>query len=163
LQQENRMNQYRYQEEYLERLREQQYYLQSRQNYDYYNDPYYYTPPSYRYYRSGNYYDINQYGADQLRQAVNYGYQEGFRSGQADRMDRWGYNPRAAYAYQDANYGYSGYYVGQDDYNYYFRQGFQRGYEDGYYSRYRYGRRVNSGYSILGAILSQILQLQSLR
>ena len=54
------------------------------------------------------------------------------------------------YAYQDANYGYNGYYVDQDDYNYYFREGFRRGYEDGYYSRYQYGSYSNGNYSMLG-------------
>ena len=42
---------------------------------------------------------------------------------------------RDSYAYRDANYGSSGYYLAQVDYNYYFREGFQRGYEDGFSSR----------------------------
>jgi hypothetical protein len=58
---------------------------------------------------------------------------------------------------------YSGYYVDRDDYNYYFREGFSRGYEDGYDSRYQYGRYSNGTSSILGAVLSSILNLQSLR
>ena len=98
-----------------------------------------------------------------LRQAVNYGYEEGFRTGQADRQDRWHSDYRDSYAYQDANYGYSGYYLAQDDYNYYFREGFRRGYEDGYSSRYQYGRYSNGSYSVLGVILTQILNFQSLR
>jgi uncharacterized membrane-anchored protein len=68
-----------------------------------------------------------------------------------------------SYAYQDANYGYGGYYVPQDEYNYYFRQGFRRGYEDGYYSRYRYGSYSNGKYTILGALLGSIIDMQSLR
>ena len=36
----------------------------------------------------GRYYETNQYGADLLRQAVNYGYDQGVRAGQADRQDR---------------------------------------------------------------------------
>ena len=98
-----------------------------------------------------------------LRQAVNYGYEQGFRAGQADRQDRWRSNYQDSYAYQDANYGYSGYYVSQDEYNYYFREGFRRGYEDGYNSRSHYGSYSNGKYTILGAILSQILNMQSLR
>jgi flagellar biosynthesis/type III secretory pathway protein FliH len=155
------MAQYRFQEDYYERLRQQRMRLEN-EHHDYDHDPYYYTAPSYRYNRGGRYYQTNQYGADLLRQAVNNGYQEGFRAGQADRQDRWRSNYRDSYAYQDANYGYSGYYVAQDDYNYYFREGFRRGYEDGYNSRYRYGRYSNGSYSILGAILSQILGLQPL-
>jgi hypothetical protein len=162
LQQQKRMAQYRYQQQYFEYMRQQQIRLQSEQR-DYYNDPYYYTAPSYRYNRGGSYYETNQYGVDLLRQAVNNGYEQGFRAGQADRQDRWASDYRNSYAYQDANYGYSGYYVGQDDYNYYFREGFRRGYEDGYNSRAQYGRSSNGTYSILGALLSQILGLQSLR
>ena len=58
--------------------------------------------------------------------------------------------------------GYEGYYVNQDEYTYYFREGFRRGYEDGYYGRYQYGRYVDGRYSILGAVLGSILNLQSL-
>ena len=163
LQQQNRMAQYRFQEEYLERLREQQLRLQNARDYDYYGDPYFYTAPSYRYSRSGRYYETNQYGADLLRQAVNNGYEEGYRAGLADREDRWGYSYRDSYAYQDANYGYGGFYVDQDAYNYYFRQGFQRGYDDSYYTRNRYGDNTSGTFAVLGVVLSRILNLESLR
>ena len=144
-------------------MRQQQARFDEDREHDYENDPYYYTAPIYRYYRGGNYYEANEYRADLLRRAVNYGYSEGFRTGQADRQDHWRSNYRDAYAYQDANYGYTGYYVDQDEYNYYFREGFQRGYQDGFESRYRYGRYSNGSYSILGGILGQILNFESLR
>jgi hypothetical protein len=163
LQQQNRMAQYRFQEQYSERLRQQQATLQNDRNHNYDDDPGYYMAPNYRYQRSGTYYQTNQYGVDLLRQGVNYGYQEGFQAGQADREDRWASNYQSSYGYQDANYGYSGYYVAQDDYNYYFRQGFRRGYDDGYNSRYQYGSYSNGSYSMFGTIVSQILNLQSLR
>ncbi len=163
LQQQNRQSQYRFQEDYLQRERQQQIGFRNERAPDYDRDPYYYTAPIYRYHRGGSYYEINQYGADLLRQAVNNGYQEGFRAGEADRQDRWHSDYRDSYAYRDANYGYSGYYIAQDDYNYYFRQGFQRGYEDGFDSRYQYGQYSEGRYSILGTILSQILGFQSLR
>ena len=162
LQQQRRTAQYRYQQQYFERMRLQQMRLQS-ERHDYSNDPYYYTAPSYRYQRGGSYYETNQYGADQLRQAVNNGYGQGLRAGQADRQDRWNANYQDSYAYQDANYGYSGYYMSQADYNHYFREGFRRGYEDGYNSRAQYGSQSNGSYSMVGAILSQILNLQPLR
>ena len=85
-----------------------------------------------------------------LRRAINDGYREGFRAGQADREDGWSSNPQDGYAYQDASYGYDGYYVDLGEYQNYFREGFQRGYDDGYYSRSRYGRYSNGGSSILG-------------
>src|SRR4029077_4468115 len=161
LEQQKRMAQYRFQQDYLERVRQQQVFLQNDRHPDYARDPYFYTAPIYRYNRGGRYYETNQYGADFLRQAVNYGYQEGFRAGEADRQDRWRSNYSASYAYRDANYGYNGYYVNRADYNYYFRQGFRRGYKDGYSSRYQYGRYSNGCYSMLDAILSQVLGFQS--
>ena len=54
-------------------------------------------------------------------------------------------------------------YVDQSQYNYYFQQGFQRGYEDGYYSRSQYGQNLGGKYQILATLLSQILNLRSLR
>ena len=154
LQQQHRMAEYRFQQQYLARLRQQHAALQRARDYN--NDPYYYTAPIYRYNRGGSYYETNEYGAKLLRQAVNNGYAQGFRAGRAARQDRWTSGYQNSYAYQDANYGYDGYYVEQADYNYYFREGFSRGYEDGYNSRYRYGRYSGGSYSILGGILSQI-------
>ena len=150
-----------FQSEYLQRLRDQQ--NQYRNDYDYNNDPYFYTAPTYRYYRSGRYYQVNTYAVNYLQQAVNYGYQEGYRAGVADREDRWRYGYTNIYAYEDATWGYPGYYLDMTEYQYYFRQGFQRGYEDGYYSRYRYGTYNNGNYSILFSIVSRILNLQVLR
>ena len=162
LQQQKRLAQYRYQQQYFEQMRQQQLRLASEQH-NYNSDPYYYTAPSYRYTRAGSNYETNQYGADQLKQALNNGYEQGFRAGQADQQDRWNANYQSSYAYQDANYGYSGYYVSQADYSHYFREGFRRGYEDGYNTRSQYGTQANGSYSMLGTILSQILNLQSLQ
>jgi hypothetical protein len=163
LQQQNRESQYRHQTEYIERMHQQQLSLARDRDHDYARDPYFYTAPIYRYSRGGRYYETNQPGADFLRQAVNYGYAEGLRTGRADRQDRWRSSYRDSYAFQDANYGYTGYYVGQDEYNYYFREGFRRGYEDGYARRYQYGRYSDGSYSMLGSVLAQVLNFQSLR
>jgi len=114
---------------------------------------------NYRYYRGGNYYYTSQYGAQMLRQAVENGYEEGYRAGLADREDGWDYNYNNSFGFEDASYGYDGYYVGLDEYRYYFREGFQRGYEDGYYERDQYGSYNNGRYSILGEILSGILNI----
>jgi hypothetical protein len=114
---------------------------------------------NYRYNRGGSYYYTNQYGAQMLRRAISDGYEQGFYSGQSDRQDGWRFDYNNAFGYQDASYGYDGYYVDTSEYQYYFREGFRRGYEDGYYSRYSYGRYSNGRYSILGNILSGILQV----
>ena len=162
LQQQRHLAQYRAQQQYLAQLRAQQLRLQTARNYS--NDPYVRAVPTYRYAYSGYNRETNQYGADVLRQAVNDGYQEGVRFGQADRQDGLSPNFQNNYAYQDANYGYAGNYVDQSDYNYYFRQGFQRGYTDGYYSRSQYGTTSSNGSSsILGNLLTTILGLVSLR
>jgi flagellar biosynthesis/type III secretory pathway protein FliH len=162
LQQQRRMSQYRFQQQYVEHLREQQVRIQQ-ERHDFNNDPYFYTAPVYRYNRGGSYYEVNQYGADLLRQAVNNGYQEGFNAGQADREDNWRPDFQNSYAYQDALYGYDGYYLSPDDYQYYFRQGFQRGYEDGYNQQYQYGYQSNGSYGVLGNVLQVILNFQSIR
>ena len=49
------------------------------------------------------------------------------------------------------------------DYNYYFREGFCRGYDDGYGSRRQYGRYEGGSYTVLDAILSQVLSFQPIR
>ena len=103
---------------------------------------------------------MNDYGADLLRRAVNSGYEEGYRSGLADRQDGWQYDADNSEAFQDGSYGYDAYYVDLGEYQYYFREGFRRGYEDGYYGRYQYGAYSNGRYSILGNILSLILDLR---
>lgn len=91
-----------------------------------------------------------------IRDAINRGYEEGYYAGRSDRQDGWRYEPRQSFGYQDASFGYDNYYVGLDEYNHYFREGFERGYEDGYYSRNRYGNNSNGKYAILGAVLGPI-------
>ncbi|HEV2021526.1 MAG TPA: hypothetical protein VGQ94_03270 [Terriglobales bacterium] len=150
LQQQRRTQQYRFQQEYWAHHRQLQ--EQAWRN----RNEYVYVYPDYRYQRSGVYYQTNQYGVSLLQSALNDGYEQGFRAGRADRLDSWGYDYRSSYGYQDANYGYYGYYVDQSEYNYYFREGFQRGYEDGYYSRYQYGRYNSGRYSLLDSVLSVI-------
>ena len=162
LEKQKRLAHYRYQQAYYEQLRQQQARLES-DRYDYDNDPFYYTPPTYQYRRGDNNYQTNQYGADQLRQASNTGYQKGYQAGRADKQDHWRFDYRGSFAYQDANYGFDGRYVRQDDYNYYFREGFQRGYEDGYYGRRTYGTNANGSDSLLGTVLNMILNLQPLQ
>ncbi|MDB4875514.1 MAG: hypothetical protein JWM41_1960 [Gemmatimonadetes bacterium] len=164
LQQEKRAAQFRAQQEYAARIQQQQrQQAQIQRDRNYANDPYVNTPHNYRYNVGGTYHQTNQYGVEVLRQAVNNGYVEGVRAGQADRQDRWPANFQNSPAYRNADYGYNGNYVDRSDYNYYFRQGFQRGYQDGYNSRSQYGSYSNGNGSILGNILSTILGLQTIR
>jgi flagellar biosynthesis/type III secretory pathway protein FliH len=107
-----------------------------------------------RVYNNGGYYYTDDRGAQMLRQAVNYGYQQGYRAGQYDarRGNSFGYNSQNMY--RTGTYGWS--YVDQNQYRYYFQQGFQRGYQDGYYRTNRYG---SNGGNILGSILNTILNI----
>lgn len=158
---QNRKAQERFLRQYYARLAQQQRQLLVAR--DYSRDPYITSPYVYQYVVSGYPRYTNSYGATALRQAVDYGYQQGYQAGQADRQDGWAANYRSSYAYSDANYGYTGNYVSQSDYNYYFRQGFQKGYDDGYYTRSQYGNALNGSQSILATVLSAILGLRSLR
>ena len=146
-----RRNSYlRYQSAYWNRLRQDELRLQQAQYYDsIYNN--------YRYNRGGSYYYTSSYGAQMLRNALQNGYEQGFEAGMADRQDGWNSDYSNSYAYQDGSFGYDSYYVGLDEYSYYFRQGFQRGYEDGYYGREQYGTYSNGKYSILGSVIGSIL------
>ncbi len=161
-QHQNRQAQYRFQQHYVERLHEQNLRFRNERDYDYDRDPYFSTAPNWRYLRGGRYYKTNEYGADVLRQAVNSGYAEGFQAGQADQEDGWRSSARDSYAYQDATFGYRGYYVDASEYRHYFREGFRRGYDDGYDHGSRYGSYADGQYSVLGEVLSEILNLQSL-
>ena len=160
LQQQNRRAQYAVQQQYEARLRQQQLTVQRQAPGRYGRDPHFSTPASYRYSHGGRSYETNQYGVNLLRQAVNYGYDQGYRAGQADRQDRSRSDYEGSFAYLDANYGYAGFYVDRDDYNNYFREGFRRGYEDGYGSRHQYGTYANGRGTILGSILGSILNFQ---
>jgi hypothetical protein len=154
LQKQQRQAHLRFQQQYLERLRQDQINLQNARSYEY-------SAPSYRYSRGGRYYQTNQYGVDMLRQGVNHGYERGVRAGQADREDRARFSYKDSYAYQDASYGYNGYHVDLNEYRHYFREGFSRGYQDGYYGRSQYGSNSNGAFSLLGNILQQVFNVQS--
>jgi len=120
--------------------------------------------PAYRYNYGGQWYSTSRYGADMLRDAVRRGYQEGLRAGRSDRHRRWDRGYRDSRMWIDASYGYSSNYVRRADYQHYFRQGFDRGYQDGYYGRQRYGRYDdrNDTAIIFSAVLAAILGLQAI-
>src|SRR3546814_11247215 len=99
------MAKYRYQQQYHDRLRRQQVSWSPR-SYNYYNDPYYYTPNRYRYSYQCNWQRTNRYGADLIRQAINYAYQAGLYAGRADRQDNGPPDTRNSYAHQATTYGY---------------------------------------------------------
>ncbi len=160
LQQQNRRAQYAVQQQYVAHLHQQQLTVRRQNPATYSRDPYFSAPPNYRYSRGGRFYETNDGGVNLLKQAVNYGYDQGYRFGEADRRDRFRSNYEGSFAYQDANYGYSGFYVDRDDYNFYFREGFRRGYEDGYGGHTQFGMYVNGRGTILDAVLGSIFNVQ---
>ncbi|MBK6425971.1 MAG: hypothetical protein IPF82_07180 [Blastocatellia bacterium] len=127
LQLQRRLAQARYMEDYWRRLAQQQQRVNSWQSYNYNNDPYFYTPANYRYRVRRQLLRNEPVRCEPPSAGHQRGLPGGYDAGRADRNDSWRYGYQDSFAFQDANYGYNGMYVSQSSYNYYFRQGFQRG------------------------------------
>ena len=139
----------KYQERYRNRIREDRELLGTARYYDrYVND--------YRFWWISTYYYTSHYGVVMIEEAIRRGYEEGYLAGRADKLDGWGYNPYSSFAYMDAFYGYNSYFIPMDVYSYYFREGFIRGYEDGYYERWNNGRYMNGIFEIHYPVLRSI-------
>ena len=166
LQAKKRLAQYRYEQQYFARMLQLHKSNEKARLQAYQNDVFFNTAFDRRYKRANTYYETNKYGIEHLQQATQYGYAEGYQAGMADRLDKWSPGSVSGWllsdVYQDASYGYNGLYVNQKDYNYYFREGFRHGYEDGYNNRTQYGTVVNGNYSLLDKILAAILPYEML-
>lgn len=122
----------------------------------------------YRIYRNGAFYNTDGRGAELLRQAVNEGYRKGFEAGRNDRNSRRRGDWSSSNVYRTGTVGYDTH-VNRTQYQYYFRQGFQRGYQDGsnrqyevdYNGDYQYGSGQGGSLNILNTILGSILNIQS--
>ena len=122
----------------------------------------------YRANRNGRWYNTDQRGAELLRNAVNEGYRQGFIAGRSNMTN----NRRGSWSnsniYRSGNMGYQAN-VDRRQYQYYFQQGFQRGYQDGSNRQYannrngtfQYGTYENDQPSILSTILNEVLNIQS--
>jgi len=118
---------------------------------------YQYRNGTYRIYTNGQYSNVDSRGYNVLREAVNRGYQQGYRAGLRDRRSgRYNYYNNSIY--QSGSFGYNSY-VARNQYQYYFQQGFQRGYEDGFNAQTQYGYRNGSTYNILGSVLNTIFNI----
>lgn len=113
----------------------------------------------YRIMRDGAYYQTDTRGVDLLKQAVNSGYQEGYRAGRNDRYRRRTSSYNNSTVYRKGNYGYQSY-VDSKQYQYYFKQGFERGYDDSFNSRSENGTNTNGSINILESILQNILTFE---
>ena len=114
----------------------------------------------YRLYRGDHYYETDQRGVELMRRAIDSGYQQGYKAGVNDRRNRRQDNYRDEPFYRSGNYGYQNY-VDLDQYQYYFREGFQRGYSDGYDSESQYGSYSGGKWSMVGSIVDRILNARS--
>ena len=115
-------------------------------------------------YRIGRVYrETNDFGANILRQAVSLGYQRGYEAGLQDVRAGVSPNYQLAFDYQNGNYGFTPDYIPESDYSFYFRQGFQRGYDDAYWNRARYGTFYDGTPSILGDVMAGILGLTTIQ
>ena len=161
MQLQGRYAQDRYRQAYRNRLSEERRASGDWYAYDYARDAYFDAPASVRYTYDGRSYDTNAFGADGLRDAANDGYEEGVRSGEADREDGWhrgGY--RDSYVYQDGDRGYDGSSFDPSQHDHYFREGVRRGYEDGFNDRRRYGSTEEGHYLLSASILSGLLTFE---
>lgn len=115
----------------------------------------------YRVYRGGSdrYYQTDYRGAELLRRAVNEGYRQGYNAGRTEARYRRNDDYRDDRYYRSGTYGYQTY-VDRDQYQYYFREGYERGYYDGYNNESRYGYRSGGTWNILGSILGSILNIR---
>jgi hypothetical protein len=86
--------------------------------------PYYYRDPFWSpwYYRN-NYY--NEYVFSSSERAVNQGYHDGLKTGEGDAKHNRSYNPERSHYFQDAGFG---------NFASAYREGFSRGYADGFRS-----------------------------
>jgi hypothetical protein len=114
---------------------------------------------AYRIYRDGRFYETDFRGAELLRHAVNEGYRQGYRQGSLDRRYNMYTGHQSATMYRSGVFGYQSY-VDRGQYQYYFRQGFERGYWDGFNSQTRYGYYSGGKWSILGDVLGAILDIR---
>ncbi|HVG31038.1 MAG TPA: hypothetical protein VM864_15110 [Pyrinomonadaceae bacterium] len=114
-----------------------------------------------RYERNGGYYGNNggygNGGYNVAQIAANEGYRDGLNTGASDGQRGQSYNPQRSHYYRNATDGYNSSYGSRSTYQQYYRDGFVRGYQEGYrqYGNGRNGRNYpnNGG---LGGILGNI-------
>lgn len=86
-------------------------------------------PPATAYPRAPSPYGYNAYGA---QAAFDRGYREGIDKGRDDREDRHAYDPRGEKWYHQGDRGYKREYGPKEQYKAEYRDGFLRGYDEGY-------------------------------
>jgi hypothetical protein len=110
----------------------------------------------FRVYRGDRYYETDGRGADLLRQAISEGYRHGYAEGGLDRESSKKNGGTGSAVYKSGSSGYQSY-VDPGEYRYYFRQGFLRGYQDGYANRSDYGYQSNGRLEVMVSVVNKLL------
>jgi hypothetical protein len=87
--------------------------------------PYYYYDPFYDPYRFSRFSYYNNYVFSSSARAENQGYHDGLKTGRSDAEHHRSYNPERSHYFHDAGFG---------NYASAYREGFARGYADGFRS-----------------------------
>ena len=114
----------------------------------------------YRITHEGRDYEMNYDGSELLKQSLNSGYQQGYQAGKEDHKAKRGEAFSESLIYQNATTDYQSDVVDLNLYQYYFREGFQRGYADGYKNQKQYGKSTNGIRFISDTISQEILNIQ---
>ena len=99
-------------------------------------------------------------GAELLKQAINVGYQQGFKTGKDDHKAKRANNFNDSLIYQNGTYDYQSGVADLNLYQFYFRQGFERGYQDGFNNQKQFGKSTNGIRFISDTVSQEILNLQ---
>lgn len=110
----------------------------------------------FRVYRGDHYFVTNGRGADLLRHAITEGYRQGHAEGTVanqagERLD-W----TRSDVYKNGSYGYQDL-VDRGQYKYYFREGFELGFQDGYNRRSDYGFNDRGKLKVMVSVVNDLL------
>lgn len=114
----------------------------------------------FRVYRGDHFYVTDHRGADILRSGVNEGYRQGFLEGERNYMVRNYAGHRDSETFKTASIGYKQF-IDLDEYQYYFRRGFELGYYDGFDGVTRYGTTNDGVRRMLDSVLLGILDIRA--
>lgn len=114
----------------------------------------------FRVYRGDHFYVTDYRGADLLRNGINEGYRRGFLEGEQNYKNRSYTGPRDSETFKTASIGYKQF-IDFDEYQYYFRRGFELGYYDAFDGVVRYSTMSDGQRNILDSVINGILDIRA--
>ena len=114
----------------------------------------------FRVYRGDHFYVTDYRGADLLRTGINEGYRQGFLEGERNYKNGSYEGPRNSITFKTASIGYKQF-IDYDEYQYYFRRGFELGYYDGFDGVVRYSTMTDGQRIILDSVVAGILDIRA--